>query len=101
VVPAFTGYKQQIVETFGLAVFVLAQVVLLWAMHVNRFFSSVVRIQTERGHHVITTGPFHALSSVPLLMVCTRNEEAVLQRDLPGYADYAQQVRFRLVPLIW
>jgi len=34
-------------------------------------------------------------------MVRTRNEEAVLQRDLPGYADYAQQVRFRLVPLIW
>jgi len=58
VVPAFTGYKQQIVETFGLAVFVLAQVVLLWAMHVNRFFSSVVRNQTERGHHVITTGPY-------------------------------------------
>jgi protein-S-isoprenylcysteine O-methyltransferase Ste14 len=130
VVPVFTGYKQQIVETFGLAVFVLAQVVLLWAMHVNRFFSSVVRIQTERGHHVITTGPYRwvrhpgyaaallmilasglglgswlsivvALSGVPLLMVCTRNEEAVLQRDLPGYADYAQQVRFRLVPLIW
>src|SRR5829696_3734462 len=42
----------------GLAVFVLAQVVILWAMHVNRFFSSVVRIQTERGHHVITTGPY-------------------------------------------
>jgi protein-S-isoprenylcysteine O-methyltransferase Ste14 len=130
VVPAFTGYKQQLVETFGLAVFVLAQVVLLWAMHVNRFFSSVVRIQTERGHHVITTGPYRwvrhpgyaaaplmilasglglgswlatliALAGVPLLMVRTRNEEAVLQRDLPGYADYAQQVRFRLVPLIW
>jgi protein-S-isoprenylcysteine O-methyltransferase Ste14 len=114
----------------GLVVLVLAQVVILWAMHVNRFFSSVVRIQTERGHHVITTGPYRwvrhpgyaaallmilasglglgswlatliALAGVPLLMVRTRNEEAVLQRDLPGYADYAQQVRFRLVPLIW
>jgi protein-S-isoprenylcysteine O-methyltransferase Ste14 len=42
-----------------------------------------------------------ALAGVPLLIVRTRNEEAVLQRDLPGYADYAQQVRFRLVPLIW
>jgi protein-S-isoprenylcysteine O-methyltransferase Ste14 len=114
----------------GLVVLVLAQVVILWAMHVNRFFSSVVRIQTERGHHVITTGPYRwvrhpgyaaaflmilasglglgswlatliALAGVPLLMVRTRNEEGVLQRDLPGYADYAQQVRFRLVPLIW
>ena len=114
----------------GLVVLVLAQVVILWAMHVNRFFSSVVRIQTERGHHVITTGPYRwvrhpgyaaaipmilasglalgswlatviGLAGVPLLIVRTLNEEAVLQRDLPGYADYARQVRFRLVPFVW
>jgi protein-S-isoprenylcysteine O-methyltransferase Ste14 len=30
----------------------------LWATHVNRFFSSVVRIQRERGHHVVTAGPY-------------------------------------------
>ena len=117
------------VTLIGLAVFVLAQVVILWAMHVNRFFSSVVRIQSERGHHVITTGPYRwvrhpgyaaallmivasgvglgswlatliALVGVPLLIVRTRNEEAVLQRDLPGYAEYAQQVRFRLVAFV-
>ena len=35
--------------------------VLLWAESVNRFFSSVIRIQTERGHHVITTGPYRYL----------------------------------------
>ena len=114
----------------GLAVFVLAQGVILWAMHVNRFFSSVVRIQTERGHHVVTRGPYRwvrhpgyaagllmilasglglgswlatliALVGVPLLLVRTLNEEAVLQRDLPGYADYARQVRFRLLPFVW
>jgi protein-S-isoprenylcysteine O-methyltransferase Ste14 len=114
----------------GLVVLVLAQVVLLWAMHVNRFFSSVVRIQSERGHYVITTGPYRwvrhpgyaaaipmilasglalgswlatviGLAGVPLLIVRTINEEAVLQRDLPGYADYARQVRFRLVPFVW
>jgi protein-S-isoprenylcysteine O-methyltransferase Ste14 len=114
----------------GLAVFVLAQLVLLWAMRVNRFFSSVVRIQTERGHHVITTGPYRwvrhpgyaaalpmilasglalgswaatviSLAGVPLLLIRIRNEEAVLQRDLPGYADYARQVPYRLLPFIW
>lgn len=118
------------VRLIGLAVFVLAQVVILWAMHVNRFFSSVVRIQTERGHHVVTRGPYRwvrhpgyaagllmilasglglgswlatliALVGVPLLLVRTLNEEAVLQRDLPGYADYARQVRFRLLPFVW
>ena len=114
----------------GLAVFVLAQLVLLWAMWVNRFFSSVVRIQTECGHHVITTGPYRwvrhpgyaaalpmilasglalgswaatviGLVGVPLLLVRIRNEEAVLQRDLPGYADYAWQVPYRLLPFVW
>jgi len=118
------------VRLIGLALFVLAQLVLLWATHVNRFFSSVVRIQTERGHHVITTGPYRwvrhpgyaaalpmilasglalgswaatviSLVGVPLLLVRIRNEEAVLQRDLPGYADYARQVPYRLLPFIW
>ena len=118
------------VTLIGLAVFVLAQAVILWAMHVNRFFSSVVRIQSERGHHVITTGPYRwvrhpgyaaallmilasglalgswaatviSLVGVPLLLVRIHNEEAVLQRDLPGYADYAWQVPYRLLPLIW
>ncbi len=114
----------------SLVVLVLAQAVILWAMHVNRFFSSVVRIQPERGHHVITTGPYRwvrhpgyaaaipmilasglglgswlatviGLAGVPLLIVRTLNEEAVLKRDLPGYAAYAQQVRSRLIPFVW
>ena len=118
------------VRLIGLAVFVLAQVVLLWAMRVNRFFSSVVRIQTERGHHIITTGPYRwvrhpgyaaalamilasgpalgswaatliGLVGVPLLIVRIRNEEAVLQRNLPGYTDYARQVPYRLLPFVW
>ena len=118
------------VRIVGLAVFVLMQLLILWAMHVNPFFSSVVRIQTDRGHRVITTGPYRwvrhpgyaaaipmilasglalgswfamliGLAGVPLLFVRIRNEEAVLQRDLLGYTDYAREVPYRLVPFVW
>jgi len=60
-------------RVIGLAVFLPAQAVILWAMRVNRFFSSVVRIQTERDHRVITTGPYrwvrHPGYSAALLMI--------------------------------
>jgi protein-S-isoprenylcysteine O-methyltransferase Ste14 len=99
----------------------------LWAAHTNPFFSAAVRIQTERGHHVIDRGPYAwvrhpgyagpiashlalplALGSVrallpaalgaALLILRALHEERRLLRELPGYADYAARVRFRLVP---
>jgi protein-S-isoprenylcysteine O-methyltransferase Ste14 len=99
-------------------------------MHVNRFFSSVVRIQQERGHHLVTSGPYRwvrhpgyagaipavaasgvALCSwlataigvlgVPLLIGRTIVEDRVLRAQLPGYDNYAGQVRWRLLPGIW
>jgi protein-S-isoprenylcysteine O-methyltransferase Ste14 len=101
-----------------------------WAMHVNRFFSSVIRIQTERGHTVISTGPYawvrhpgyaagllHVaisglalgsvvsilphLTLVPFLLCRVVEEDRTLKRELPGYAGYAGRVRFRLLPGIW
>jgi len=110
--------------------FGLAWIVFLWAMYVNRFFSSIPRIQSERGHIVITTGPYRfvrhpgyaaalvaaatsgiALGSwistfiapfaLVLLVWRTIVEDRMLQRDLPGYAEYAARVRSRLVPRIW
>ncbi len=112
-----------IVLAAGLALF-------LWAMHVNRFFSSVVRIQRERGHHLVTAGPYHwvrhpgyagaipailasgiALSSwlatavaalgLPLLLWRVIVEDRTRQAELPGYPEYAQRVRWRLVPGVW
>jgi protein-S-isoprenylcysteine O-methyltransferase Ste14 len=112
-----------VVFAAGLAFFI-------WAMHVNRFFSSVVRIQRERGHHVVTGGPYRwvrhpgyagaipaamasglALCSwlataigalgVPLLLWRTIVEDRTLRAELPGYRDYAQRVRWRLLPGIW
>lgn len=103
----------------------------LWAMRVNRFFSSVVRIQSDRGQHVITGGPYRVvrhpgytagivimvtsgialgswlaaallvIASLPFLLYRAITEDRILQADLPGYRDYARRVRWRLVPGIW
>src|SRR5262245_24951104 len=103
----------------------------LWAMRVNRFFSSVIRIQTDRGQHVVTTAPYvfvrHPgytagflimtasgpalgswlaaalviIFSLPLLMHRVITEDRILHAKLAGYPDYATQVRWRLVPGLW
>ena len=117
-------------EVVALVLFALAWIVLVWAMYVNRFFSSIPRIQSERGHTVISTGPYRfvrhpgytaallaavtsgigvgswistfiAPVALALLVWRTMIEDRMLQRDLPGYADYAARVRYRLVPGIW
>jgi protein-S-isoprenylcysteine O-methyltransferase Ste14 len=105
-------------------------VLTVWASRVNTFMSARVRIQAERGHHPITTGPYAIIRhpmyasmclldiALPLLLnswwglvisalmiaavvVRTLLEDATLQRELPGYAEYARQVRHRLLPGVW
>jgi protein-S-isoprenylcysteine O-methyltransferase Ste14 len=103
----------------------------LWAMRVNRFFSSVIRIQTDRGQHVVTTGPYAfvrhpgytagiliiaasgpalgswlaaalvVIFSLPFLLHRAITEDRILQVELAGYSDYAARVRWRLLPGIW
>lgn len=114
----------------GVALFLLGAALGSWALVVNRFFSGVVRIQTDRGHHVVSTGPYAfvrhpgylgALVSylgtvlmlgspwallpfaleMAVLVARTRLEDQLLQAQLPGYAAYARQVRYRLLPGIW
>lgn len=101
-----------------------------WALAENRFFSSVVRIQTDRGHVVCDSGPYRfvrhpgyagnilplfgivlALGSawtliptaVALIITVIRTvlEDQTLQEELPGYRDYARRVRYRLIPGIY
>jgi protein-S-isoprenylcysteine O-methyltransferase Ste14 len=101
-----------------------------WALIENRFFSSVVRIQVDRGHVVCDSGPYRivrhpgyagnmlalpgmvlALSSmwtlipaaVALIIAVIRTvlEDQTLQDELPGYSDYARRVRYRLIPGIY
>jgi protein-S-isoprenylcysteine O-methyltransferase Ste14 len=114
----------------GLIGVALGLVVSLWATVVNRFFSSAVRLQPERGQHVVTTGPYRyvrhpgylggllfllasgvALGSwvsvAPMLLAAialvwrTDLEDRMLRQSLPGYEDYARRVRYRLVRGIW
>ena len=114
------------IQIAGLVGYAAAVAVVLWAMRVNPFYSSVVRVQADRGHHPITTGPYRSvrhpgyaasilaavcgglalgswlamlpiLAYVALLVRRTLLEDRLLQQELDGYAEYAQQVRFRLV----
>lgn len=102
----------------------------LWAMAVNRFFSKIVRIQHERGHHVIDKGPYryvrhpgyvggiiHNLGTpiilgswwalIPaalaglLMVIRTGLEDRTLQDELEGYKGYTEHVHYRLIPGIW
>ena len=117
-------------QIVALLAFALAWLVFVWAMHVNRFFSSVARIQSDRGHMVISAGPYrfvrHPGYSAALIAAVTSGvalgswlstciaplgiaallrrtvvEDRLLRRELPGYAEYAARVRYRLVPGVW
>jgi len=122
---------------FPLSCYIVSYIVLLlsyffffWAMWTNKFFSSRVRIQTDRGHYVIQDGPYRFvrhpgylgmiiwLLITPLVLgsvwglipagltviaviIRTYLEDTTLKNELPGYADYASKVRFRLIPGLW
>jgi protein-S-isoprenylcysteine O-methyltransferase Ste14 len=127
------GWTQPIsigVKVAALIVIIFGFVVGSWALIENRFFSGVVRIQTDRGHHVVTTGPYRfirhpgyagalwtylampllldsiwafipAILLLAVLVVRTSMEDATLQNELPGYREYAQKTHYRLMPGIW
>jgi protein-S-isoprenylcysteine O-methyltransferase Ste14 len=114
----------------GLALFLPGMALFSRAMGENPFFEKTVRIQSERGHRVVDTGPYRLMRhpgylgffawilSTPLLLgscwafvpallsiagvvVRTALEDRTLRTELPGYADYARRVRYRLVPGLW
>ena len=101
-----------------------------WAMIANAYFSTVVRIQTDRGHSVCRTGPYRfvrhpgyvgftlqslgtplllgslwalipGLTAAILMIIRTSLEDRMLQAELPGYRDFVQEVRYRLLPGVW
>lgn len=118
------------IQWIGLAALLAGTVFGTWAMLENPFFSSYVRIQTERGHTVINTGPYRfvrhpgyasglvswiaapiffgsywmAIPSILAIIISffrTAKEDEILQKELPGYLEYSQKVRRRLIPGIW
>lgn len=117
----------QPLQIASLAGYAVAMLFLVWAVRTNPFYSSVVRVQTDRGQHPITRGPYRfvrhpgyaatlagfllggmalgswvamipVLAGIAVFVRRTLLEDRMLQRELPGYADYAQQVRDRLIP---
>jgi protein-S-isoprenylcysteine O-methyltransferase Ste14 len=119
-----------VVRLLGLVGMAISVVLVFRAMMVNRFFSSVIRIQKDRGHHVIDQGvysmirhpgyagmiPSMAFSGLALgswfgfaiglgysLLMLRRVlfEDAYLRAHLEGYREYATRVRYRLIPGVW
>lgn len=118
------------IESLAIAIYVLGHSLFIWSKRTNKFFSSVVRIQTERGHVVCSDGPYRyirhpgylagimfglatplvlgsyyalipAAVGAALLVVRTRMEDETLRNELPGYPEYQNRVKYRLLPGIW
>ncbi len=126
----WSGELSFAVHLFGTVGFILGFGLFSWAMITNAYFATVVRIQQSSGHQVCTTGPYRvvrhpgyagsivqsfamallfgswwalipgALAAV-FIIIRTVLEDKTLQAELDGYREYAERVRFRLLPGIW
>jgi protein-S-isoprenylcysteine O-methyltransferase Ste14 len=118
------------VRAVALVIMVVSALLVVQAMRANRFFSPVVRVQTERGHRVIDRGPYAVirhpgylgmmvsvfcsglalgswlglvLAVLYAVLIFRRVffEDAFLKTNLAGYTDYARRVPYRLIPGTW
>ncbi len=114
----------------GFLLILIGDIIFGWAMVSNPFFHGMMKIQQERGHQVISKGPYRLIRhpgyigqilfylGTPLLLGSwwafllgvimslafvyrTANEDQVLRNELDGYTEYTDQVRKRLIPGIW
>jgi protein-S-isoprenylcysteine O-methyltransferase Ste14 len=119
-----------LVELLGAVLIALCMILVSWVFHSNTFAAPQVRIQADRGQHVISDGPYRIVRhpmyaaalfyflGVPLMLGSwwgllavpfftaaiggrAVGEERMLRQALPGYDDYARRVRFRLIPGLW
>jgi len=119
-----------LVYLFAYFTLVFSQGISFWAMRINKFFSSAVRIQKDRGHRVVSKGPYTIIrhpgylsiilsnfatalvlgslwALIPagvasvLIIIRTYLEDKLLQKELSGYYDYAKKVKYRILPYIW
>ena len=118
------------ITVIGFILISLGYAISVWALVENRYFSSVVRIQTERGHSVCDSGPYQIVrhpgyagntlallgivmalgsmwtlipAAVALIIAVLRTalEDRTLQEELPGYRDFTRHVRYRLIPGVY
>lgn len=114
----------------AILLYILSSAFSLWPMLHNPFFEGTVRIQDDRMHKVIKSGPYKivrhpgyigmlfgsfplplafgsALSFIPVFIMViiifarTYYEDLTLQKELKGYSDYCKEVRYRLIPFVW
>jgi protein-S-isoprenylcysteine O-methyltransferase Ste14 len=117
-------------QVLGLVGLVLSGGLIFWTILTNAYLGRMVRIQEDRGHQVVTGGPYRYVrhpmyvgiillfpcmtlflgswwallpaSLIAMLMVVrTALEDRTMRAELPGYAEYAQRVRYRLLPGVW
>ena len=117
-------------QIVGLAICAVSFGIVWWATWVNTYFSRVVRIQQDRGQRVVTAGPYQyvrhpgyaanifiwpgtalalgswwamlpAVGIIVVYILRTVLEDRTLHEELEGYAEYAEQVRYRLLPGVW
>lgn len=120
----------ELVFAGGVVLFVVGAIVGVWALAVNRWFSAIVRLQTDRGHKVVSSGPYRfvrhpsylgaflafpavalilgsiyalipALAGCVAIVIRTSLEDRFLYNNLEGYKEYVARVRRRLVPGFW
>ena len=125
-----TSEMPVLLNVLGAVLVIAGFVATLWVFRENTFAAPVVRVQAERAHRVIDTGPYavvrhpmyasallyllgmplllgswYGLLAVPFFVLGLAPravlEERLLEKDLPGYGDYMSRVRYRLVPGIW
>ncbi|MBD3252263.1 hypothetical protein GF386_00855 [Candidatus Pacearchaeota archaeon] len=125
-----TGQFTYYLYIIGYFLLIASSVIVTRAMMVNKFYSRLVRIQSDRNHHVIKDGPYRyirhpgnfsgiilttgsslALGSIYglipaffiicMLIIRTYLEDKTLKKELTGYQEYSNYVKYRLIPGIW
>jgi len=114
----------------GIVLYLISAIFSTWPMLHNPFFEGTIRIQKEKNHNVINTGPYKivrhpgylgmllgsialplalgsVLAFIPLvimiflILIRTYYEDTTLQKELTGYSEYCKEVKYRLIPFIW
>ena len=114
----------------GIVLYIFSAIFSTWPMLHNPFFEGTIRIQKEKNHNVINTGPYKivrhpgylgmlsgsisiplalgsVLAFIPLgimiilIFIRTYYEDTTLQKELTGYSEYCKEVKYRLIPFIW